>query len=274
MKKITISGLIFLLPLFSLATDIPHPIFANPEVRSNDNFVKIKAGSFQMGSPSTEKGRHADEKLHAVTITRDFEMQMTLVTQAQYFLTMGHNPSFFSSRSYCANDFVEINGASLCSNNPAEQVSWSDTQDFINKLNAIDVNYSYRLPTEAELEYSIRAGTRSAFWFGNNAENIGDYVWLYDNSGEQTHAVGTKPANPWGLYDATGNVGQWAFDWYGDYPSSHQRDPVGARSGTFRVVRGGGWNNGAPFFRSSYRNLDDFDGRSIIVGFRLARTAK
>ena len=276
MKKIVLSGLIFLLPLFSLATDISYPSFANPEVRSNDNFVKIKAGSFQMGTPSSESDRDSHETLHAVTITRDFEMQSTVVTQAQYFLAMGYNPSGFKNRSYCSSDYVEINGTSLCPNHPVEQVSWNDAQDFINKLNATDVDFSYRLPTEAELEYSIRAGTQSAYWFGDSADKLGDYAWFDGNSGDQTHAVGTKPANPWGLYDAVGNVWQWASDWYSDkLSSSHQTDPVvGAASGYYRVIRGGGWNGKAQDFRSGSRAYGSPGGRRNNVGLRLVRTAK
>ena len=275
MKKIVLLGLIFFLPLFSFATDISYPSFANPEVRSNDNFVKIKAGSFQMGSPSCETDRDSDETLHAVTITRDFEMQSTVVTQAQYFLAMGYNPSDFKNRGYCSSDYVEINGTSLCPNHPVEQVSWNDAQDFINKLNATDVDFSYRLPTEAEAEYSIRAGTQSAYWFGDGADRLGDYAWFDGNSGNQTHAVGTKPANPWGLYDASGNVWQWVSDWYSDkLSSSNQTDPVGSASGSFRVLRGGSWLSFARYLRSGYRFYGVPGVRYDSVGFRLVRTAK
>ena len=275
MKKIVLFALIFLLPLFSLATGITYPSFANPEVRSNDNFVKIKAGSFQMGTPSSESNRDSDETLHAVTITRDFEMLSTVVTQAQYFLAMGYNPSGFKSRSYCSSDYVEINGTSLCPNNPVEQVSWNVAQDFINKLNATDVDFSYRLPTEAEAEYSIRAGTQSAYWFGDGADRSGDYTWFDGNSGDHTHAVGTRPANPWGLYDAVGNVWQWVSDWYSDkLSSSRQTDPVGAASGSFRVIRGGGWYNFARYLRSGDRRYDVPGDRNSSAGFRLVRTAK
>ena len=130
------------------AADRPHPKFANPDVRNSNNFVKIKAGKFKMGTPSSESNREDDETLHAVTITRDFEMQSTVVTQAQYFLVMGNNQSDFKNRSYCSSDYVEINGTSLCPNHPVENVSWNDAQDFINKLNATDADFSYRLPTE------------------------------------------------------------------------------------------------------------------------------
>ena len=257
------------------AADIPHPKFANPDARSSDNFVKIKAGTFKMGTPSSETNRDNDETLHTVTITRDFEMQATVVTQAQYFLAMEYNPSGVKHRSYCPSDYVEINGTSLCPNHPVVQVSWNDAQDFINKLNATDADFSYRLPTEAETEYAIRAGTQSAYWFGDSADRLGDYAWFNGNSGNHTHAVGTKPANPWGLYDASGNVWQWVSDRYSDkLPSSHQTDPVGAASDSDRMIRGGGWYDGAQYLRSGFRNSRDPGFRYDFVGFRLVRTAK
>lgn len=238
------------------------------------DFVKIRSGSFQMGSSTSEKGRYDDEDLHDVTISRDFEIQSTVVTQAQYFLAMGYNPSNFKSRSYCSNDYVEINGTALCPNNPVESVSWNDTQDFINKLNSTDAEYSYRLPTEAEWEYSARAGSQTAYWYGSDADRLGDYAWFYGNSGNMTHAVGSKPANTWGLYDAHGNVWQWVSDWYGKYSTSRQTDPVGASSGSHRVVRGGGWGSGARDLRSGDRSDDGPGDRYGSVGFRLVRTHK
>ncbi len=239
------------------------------------DFVKISAGSFQMGSPSSEKDRYSDETLHDVTISRDFDIQTTVVTQAQYFLAMGYNPSSFKNRNYCSNDFVEINGAALCPNNPVENVSWNDAQDFISKLNSTDADYSYRLPTEAEWEYSARAGSQTAYWYGNDADRIGDYAWFSENSGGQSHAVGSKPANPWGLYDAHGNVWQWVSDWYADkYPTSRQTDPVGVSSGSYRVFRGGSWFNFAQYLRSGFRNRYSPGYAGYDVGFRLVRTHK
>ncbi len=238
------------------------------------DFVKVKAGSFQMGSPSSESGRYSDEDLHEVTISRDFEIQSTVVTQAQYFLAMGYNPSSFKSKNYCPGDYVEINGTSLCPNNPVEQVSWNDAQEFIAKLNSTDAAYLYRLPTEAEWEYSARAGSQAAYWFGNDPNRLGDYAWFYGNSGDQTHAVGSKGANSWGLYDASGNVWQWTSDWYGKYSTSRQTDPRGASSGSGRVLRGGSWNDNAQDLRSGARGSLDAGYRNYVVGFRLLRTSR
>lgn len=260
--------------LFAMAgsVDHHHPKFANPDVRSNDNFVTIRAGSFQMGSPVSEANRDSDESLHEVTITKDFSIQTTVVTQAQYFLAIGCNPSHFQKRSYCGNDYVEINGASLCPNNPVEQVSWEDAQDFIAKLNLADSDYSYRLPTEAEWEFSARGGTQTAYWYGNDANRLGDYVWF---NGSQTHAVGSKPANQYGLYDAQGNVGQWVQDLYvKDLGSSHQTDPVGATTGSLRVVRRSFWYDPAYNVRAASRHYGVPWERFYAYGFRLVRTAK
>ena len=239
------------------------------------DFVTIKAGSFQMGSHASEANRKDDEDLHIVTISKDFSIQATVVTQKQYFLVMGHNPSYFKFRSDCSNDYVEINKTALCPNNPVENVSWTDTQDFIAKLNAFDSNYSYRLPTEAEWEFSTRGGTQTMYWYGNEVDKLSDYAWFDENSKNQTHAVKSKPANQYGLYDAHGNVWQWVQDWYKiSLGSLHQNDPVGAASGPFRVVRGGSWSFNAPHLRAAGRGLDFPTDRSNDVGFRLVRTAK
>lgn len=250
------------------------PIFANPDIKNTNNWVKIKAGSFQMGTPTSEANRESDEHLHDVTISHDFDIQSTVVTQAQYFLAMGYNPSTFKSRSSCSADYFEINGAALCPNNPVESVSWNDAQDFISKLNSTDADYSYRLPTESEWEYSARAGSQTAYWYGNDADRLGDYAWFDGNSGSQTHAVGSKPANPWGLYDALGNVWQWTADRYGEYSTSRQTDPVGAASGSYRVLRGGSWYNDARGLRSGNRYYVGPGNRNGNVGFRLVRTHK
>lgn len=237
-------------------------------------FSAIKSGTFNMGSPASEKGRYDDEDLHQVTITHDFEMQATLITQSQYFLIMGYNPSVFKNRKNCPTDFIEINSVAICPNNPVESVSWNDTEKFINKLNEADEVYSYRLPTEAEWEYSTRAGSQSAYWFGDNIEEIGRYTWYAGNSGEMNHAIASKPANAWGIYDAHGNVWQWVADWYAKYPLSPQVDPPGPEKGTYRVVRGGCWCYDARRLRSSYRAYHSQDFRNGHIGIRLVRYKK
>ena len=162
----------------------------------------------------------------------------------------------------------------LCPNHPIEQVSWSEMQEFIKVLNGIGDGYVYRFPTEAEWEYAARGGTQTAYFFGNDARKLSDYGWYKENSGGQTHAVGEKRANQFGLYDIYGNVWEWVQDWYGEYPVGNQRDPSGSASGPGRVVRGGRWLSIAECLRSADRFfVDPREGRSSL-GFRLVRVRK
>lgn len=244
----------------------PHPKFANPDIRSNDNFVTIKAGSFRMGSPSSEIGRSEREgPQHDVTISNDFEMQTTVVTQGQFTLVMGYNPSWCAHTSSCKNDL----------NNPVEHVSWNEAQELIEKLNAQDAQYQYRLPTEAEWEYSARGGSQSTNWWGNDIQHLDDFVWYYGNSGGQPQPVGKKPANPFGLYDMVGNVFQWVQDWMGDYSETNQTDPVGPAEGMTRVFRGAAFNIRSEGVRTAvrgaiYPNWYHWEN----LGFRLVRSKK
>ncbi|KPA17999.1 Sulphatase-modifying factor domain protein, partial [Candidatus Magnetomorum sp. HK-1] len=168
-------------------------------------FVRIPAGTFIMGSPEDELGRWSDEVLHQVTLTQDFYMQTTEVTQGQWKAIMGNNPSYFSN----------------CGDNcPVEYVSWNDAQEFIQKLNQKEGD-TYRLPTEAEWEYAARAGSTTALANGNLVEkdcnldvNLNAMGWYCGNSNSETHQVAQKQANAWGLYDMHGNVWEWCNDWY------------------------------------------------------------
>jgi formylglycine-generating enzyme required for sulfatase activity len=119
-------------------------------VKASATFAKIPAGTFQMGSPSSESGRYDNEILHSVTISHGFEMEVTDVTQLQWFRVMGNNPAHFKARQYCQSDHISMNGIDLCPNNPVEPVSWDDVQAIIAKLNQANEGYTYRLPTEAE----------------------------------------------------------------------------------------------------------------------------
>jgi formylglycine-generating enzyme required for sulfatase activity len=153
-----------------------------------------------------------------------------------------------------------------------EQVSWDDIQVFIQRLNQKEGHNRYCLPTEAEWEYAARAGTTSTYSFGDDADNLGQYAWYYDNSGIRMHPVGQKRPNAWGLYDMHGNVWEWVQDWYGGgyYSSSPSTDPKGPSSGSRRVIRGGCWGTFAEYCRSAFR----FDRRPGVrrdgLGFRLA----
>ena len=148
---------------------------------------------------------------------------------------MSNNPSYFKG-----------------DNLPVEKVSWNDCQEFISKLNTI-TGKTFRLPTEAEWEYAARGGKKSKGYQYSGSNNLSDVAWYEDNSGNKTHAVGSKQANELGIYDMSGNVWEWCQDWYGKYSSSSQTNPTGANSGSNRVRRGGGWGGNAWICRSSYR---------------------
>jgi formylglycine-generating enzyme required for sulfatase activity len=245
---------------------------ASASANVSASFVKILAGSFLMGSPSSEAGRYDNEVRHGVTISHDFEMAVTDVTQLQWFLVMGYNPSHFRSKEYCQGDYVSKDGVDLCPSNPVEQVSWEDAQAFIAKLNQRNDGYSYRLPTEAEWEYAARAGTQTVYTSGDDVAQLDASAWYANNSGSQTRAVGSKTANAFGLFDMAGDVWQWVQDYYGDYSRSQVTDPTGPTSGSLRVFRGGDWSRVAQFCRPAFRLFAGPGARFSILGFRLVRT--
>jgi formylglycine-generating enzyme required for sulfatase activity/serine/threonine protein kinase len=214
-------------------------VFTSPTLGAK--FVLIPAGTFTMGSPQSEPGRDNDETQHRVTISSAYYLQTTEVTQGQWKKVMGSNPSKFKN---CGDD---------C---PVEQVSWSDVQVFIRKLNSQEGTDKYRLPTEAEWEYACRAGTTTAYSFGDNESDLGDYGWYHGNSGNRTHPVGQKRPNPWGLYDVHGNVWEWTQ----------------TEEGSRRVFRGGSWPYNAGHCHSAFRYVSVPGVRFNTLGFRLLRT--
>jgi formylglycine-generating enzyme required for sulfatase activity len=213
-------------------------------------FVEVPGGCFQMGDTF---GDGDDEKpVHEVCVG-NFSIGKFEVTQGQWRKVMGSNPSRFSS----------------CGDNcPVEMVTWNDVQSFISKLNSQSGN-SYRLPTEAEWEYAARSGGKQEKYSGSNS--IDAVAWYANNSGSQTHPVGQKQANGLGIYDMSGNVWEWCSDWYGRsyYSSSPKDNPQGPSSGSDRVVRGGGWNDGARDVRSAIRAGGGPGDRCDFLGFRL-----
>jgi len=231
-------------------------------------FVKIPKGTFLMGSHSSEFGRLSDENQHRVTITYDFFIQTTEVTQEQWFKVMGDNPSKFNAEQDCPGDYKQMSGVGLCPNNPVERVSWHDVQLFVAKMYEKRDGFRYRLPTEAEWEYAARGGSTGPY---SVAGNLADFAWFGDNSGNRTHAVAKLKPNAYGLYDVHGNVWEWTSDWYGSYPNSNVTDPVGANSSSYAVSRGGSWYAPARYCRSAFRDRWRPDGRSSGLGFRLVR---
>ncbi len=207
---------------------------------------RVPAGTFRMGS-------EREEPIHAVTLTRDFHLGKYPVTQAQWAAVMGANPSAFEGPD-----------------RPVEQVSWDDCQAFVERLGAAG-EWTFRLPTEAEWEYACRAGSAGTFCFGDDERRLGDYAWYAANSGAETHPVGRKRPNAWGLHDMHGNVWEWCQDFWGDYGADPVTDPQGAAPGlvSARVFRGGCWRGGADFAASAHRGGRGARYRDPAVGVRL-----
>lgn len=225
-------------------------------------FRWIVPGQFLMGSPREEPERLDDEVQHAVRLNRGYWLAATSCTQALWAAVMDNNPSHFSDDA----------------NNPVEQVSWDDANDFVSRLNTGVSELHARLPTEAQWEYACRAGTTTAFSFGDELTSAqvnydGNYPYADGAKGlfrERTVAVGSLPPNGWGLYEMHGNVWEWCADWHGPYLEGPQVDPAGPDSGTGRVLRGGSGNNGGRSARSAYRGAGEPGRRGNVVGFRLA----
>ena len=241
-------------------------------------FIPIPDGKFKMGSPSDEQDRDNDETQHPVKLTKAFELQATEVTQLQYFLVMGRNPSYFRTQDNCDEDnYKVLFGLGLCVNHPVETVSWNDAQEFIKELNRIQNKYTYRLPTVAEWEYAARANMPSGFPYSfgfNDTNELDNHGWYRGNSNRRTHAFATRKSNPLGLFDMYGNVWEWTQDFYGDYRSTAVTDPTGSTTGSYRVIRGGCWYDLARRLRSANRYVVGPSDLLHDVGFRLARSPR
>ncbi|MFM8771882.1 MAG: bifunctional serine/threonine-protein kinase/formylglycine-generating enzyme family protein, partial [Candidatus Kapaibacterium sp.] len=228
-------------------------VLALPPIR-NSIGIELKllpAGTFTMG----QAGGDSDETPHRVTLTQPFYIGVYEVTNAQWKRVMGSVPSNWKD-----------------DDRPVEQVSWDDAVEFCKKLSELPeerrAGRVYRLPTEAEWEYACRAGSTTQYSFGDDESQLGEHGWFEDNSGGQTHPVGQKRPNDWGLYDMHGNVWEWCSDWYGDYPKGAVTDPQGPASASGRVARGGSWGRTAWFCRSASRYGLVQSNRYL--GFRLA----
>ncbi len=214
-------------------------------------FALVEAGTFTMGATS-DQGSDVDDSekpAHQVTITKDYYLGKTEVTQALWRAVMGGNPSYFKT-----------------GNKPVEKVTWNDCQTFISKLNAA-TGKNFRLPTEAEWEFAARGGNSSNHFMYSGSNNIDEVGWYAHNSSDATHDVATKKPNELGIYDMSGNVWEWCQDWYGEYSSNTQYDPAGPTSGDERVCRGGGWDG--DYCRSSIRDCCNPDYRNSSIGLRL-----
>lgn len=261
---------------------------------------RMPAGTLAMGSPQGEPGRFAYERQHEVSLTQDFYIGIYEVTQDQWQRVMGSNPSAFT-----ADNAPDASYGGLDGERPVETVSYDDIRgssagsgwpagndvdgdSFLGRLRA-RTELVLDLPTEAQWEYSCRAGTATGLsngteltdptghdmsldalgWFGDNASE--DFWSDPHAEKEGTQPVGRKTPNAWGLYDMLGNVMETCLDWWVDnHAAIPVTDPVGAASGTLRVLRGGDWYSSARRCRSAYRTGSLPDYRDSVQGLRLA----
>ena len=231
--------------------------------------IKVEGGTFTMGAtPEQGSDPRDDEKpAHQVTLTEDFYIGETEVTQALWLAVMGSNPSYFVGENGYGDDLMR----------PVDLVSWNHCQVFITKLNEM-TGKTFRLPTEAEWEFAARGGNKSLGYKYAGSNNLAEVAWYWyslptqtpNTVGYGTHTVATKAPNELGLYDMSGNVTEWCQDWYSLYSSEPQTNPTGPATGTYLVVHGGAWGNQATNCRVSYRGGNYPDTKYSSLGLRLA----
>ena len=224
--------------------------------------VPVEAGSFKMGASDIDLSATSYElPQHEVTLTKDYKIGQTEVTQELWEAVLGENTSIFRGNP----------------KRPVENVTWEKCQEFIDSLNKLTGKH-FRLPTEAEWEFAARGGNLSQGYKYAGSNTIADVAWFYTNSGKLgpndpdygPHEVATKLPNELGLYDMSGNVCEWVNDWYAKYTSDAQVDPTGPATGTYKVYRYGCWNFKASECRIAYRFMQMISHRSEFIGLRLA----
>ncbi len=234
--------------LFSIEDSSPGPI--------GMQFAVIPPGTFLMGAPYSEQGSTLHERpVHAVSLDYSFQISTTEITQDQWMAVMPDNPSHFQGGE-----------------RPVDNVSWLDCHAFLDSLNMLDQTWTYRLPSEAEWEYSCRSGSTISFYWGIDMN--GDYCWYYTNSQGESHPVGQKLPNLWGLLDMSGNLLEWCEDsWHDTYDGApSDGSPWLNGSSPHRVIRGGCWNFAPDFCRSAFRFRYDKWFKSDYLGFRVVRS--
>ena len=262
------------------------PDLSNDTCRTTELWLRrIPKGTFTMGSPNTEVGRDSDETQHQVTMTEDFYIGVFEITQKQYSLIQGSNPSSYKGDTRPVENvsYKDIRGTGSTAG-----AGWPayghavDSGSFLGKLRA-KTGQTFDLPTEAQWEYACRAGTTTALNTGKNLtsekrDSAMDEAGRYDYNQKDgkggyssSHTkVGSYLPNAWGLYDMHGNVYEWCLDWYkSDLGSSAVTDPKGPNSGSPRVVRGGCWSSSASGCRSAYRSIYNPSNGGSYAGFRV-----
>lgn len=233
--------------------------------------ILIRPGQFRMGSLYDEVEADKDEEPHDVTISRPFFLGVCEVTQGEYLSVMGNNPSHFQKRVTREND---------SSKNPVESVQWAEAVEFCRRLSLLPdeaaARRQYRLPTEAEWEYACRAGSQSAYSFGDDSRFLGNYAWY---KCQRPYPVATKRSNAWGLHDMHGNVWEYCQDFYGPMTEERATDPTGPSDGQKRVIRGGSFQSVSPGeCRSASRHYPLYfdryhaDRGNPATGFRVVMT--
>lgn len=216
----------------------------------------IPPGSFTMGSPESERGRTANETPRTVTVAQGFRLGVTEVTQKQWREIMGSDPSYFK-------------GDQL----PVEHVTWHEAAEFCRRLGEKEGRH-YRLPTEAEWEYACRAGSTAAYSTGKDEAALAEAGWYQRNSGNQSHPVGQKKPNAWGLHDMHGNVSEWCADRPDGAVSSPDSQILSREIKAERDHRGGSWGLSAGDCRSASRHRNDGNFRYFDLGFRVVRESE
>jgi len=243
----------------------PSALFENdsplPETLNNSlgmDFVLVtpftQGSGFRIPRPFAMGESH---QRHSVTLTRQYYLQRTPVTQTQWRMIMGKDPGFFHDQP----------------KSPVEQVSWHECQEFIRRLNLLREG-SYRLPTEAEWEFACQAHHSGPYYFGTDLKQLKAHAWYQDNSEGQTHPVQLLAANPLGLYDLYGNVWEWVQDYAAPLPEGHATDPQGPSTGSEHILRGGSWMSSAQDCRSNSRWQQPPETCSFQIGFRLLLEAQ
>lgn len=219
--------------------------------------VKIPSGKFMLGSPLNEIGRRDNESPLVEVNVPAFYIAKFVVTQEQWLVIMGNNPANFRESLQA----------------PMENISWLEAQDFCRRLaKRSPYAYLYRLPSEAEWEYACRAGTDTAYHFGDSPAPLADYAWFVDNSNKRSQPIGQKVPNPWGLYEMHGGVWEWCEDaWHDNFQGAPADGSawIDGNSGR-RVRRGGSWSNEAKLCRSASRDWHWQGDRYNDIGFRVA----
>ncbi|MBP3576181.1 MAG: SUMF1/EgtB/PvdO family nonheme iron enzyme [Paludibacteraceae bacterium] len=233
---------------------IPEPCMV---VKVNDtlsiNMMCVEGGTFMMGAMEGDTQVYDNEKpAHEVTLTYNYYIAQTEVTQALWKAVMGNNPS-------------TMIGDDL----PVNNVLWEEADAFVKRLSQM-TGYTFHLPTEAEWEFAARGGKKSKGYLYAGSDDVNEVAWYANNSGGKTHAVGTKKPNELGIYDMSGNAWEWCSDWLAPYSAEAQVNPIGPATGEYHVYHGGGWNHGQRYARSSHRRTTTEGYIKSVLGLRVA----